>query len=265
MKGPDLPLKPTAPGKKVDQTCKQCGKPLKEGQVDFCSDECIIQADLKRSQAEKHETCVEMDKLDESAIEKELLGEPVEEYIYKIPFKNKQGGTTTVLGIGIVGINAIAQAYGGIQRRIAWIRAVYDGGRKFWECEAMAVDVITGNAIAERYRQPAIMRRGNDQDDPRGDFSFVVCQRKAMRNAVSQLIPQGVKVKLIESVKSGKALSRGAIDDLIGGLGGEKRRQVMLDMMLKAGKPIMLAGSAPVQEGSQPLDALPPPETEKAE
>ena len=275
-------LIPKTGAKPNEVCCLQCGAPLPEGKSYFCSDKCADAAAFERDQKklgplpaqapvqpepvqppdegpDMREVCSAMDAEDDSAIRREMLAEPVEEYVYQIPFKvkDRQSGqvrTQVVLGIGIVGVNAIAQGYGGLQRRIDWIRKVYENGRAKWECSATAVDVLTGSAVNERYRQPADTRGSNtgaDQNDPRGDFSFVTCQRKALRNVTSQLIPQGLKAKIILSFKTKKRLSKGDLTELIDGMGGTERRKALIQMTQESGRPILMQGS------SDPAPALP--------
>jgi len=61
----------------------------------------------------------------------------------------------------------------------------------YYECKARSLDRITGSATEVIYRQAKVIKRrdGSHWENP---HAFMICQSKAKRNAIAELLPQAL-------------------------------------------------------------------------
>ena len=158
----------------------------------------------------------EMDKRDEEQIRASLTGRAAKvELLYLIPFGSKEDGRIDygkryhdscsycrnktkkhvhTIGISVQGVDEIARIYGGIHRKILGAKKLHTEGKYKWLAEAAAMDIHNGNGASATAEQVCTMRRG--RDDSRADLDRVIAERKAERNAVRKLLPQGLMLML---------------------------------------------------------------------
>lgn len=147
----------------------------------------------------------QMDRWDEAAMVAAITGSPIETMIYLYPVGSKKGvkdcGVDScdfngvkphqhVTGIGVNGVNELARMMGGIQVSVKDVRVTNINGQPHWRAIAVAKDHFTLNwREAEATAPCGSMRRGGD-DDIRGDYSRIIAQNKAERNATRKILPQ---------------------------------------------------------------------------
>ena len=171
---------------------------------------------------DREQTCAyrEMELMDERAIVAANTGQTFAHMIYDIPFKSKYGSQTChkgkdciragtphthVVGIGVMGVDEIVRLMGGIKIQVSEARVITRNGRQYYQATAIAQDYFT-MTVREGTAEAKIggMRRGGDDDDPRGDFEPIIAQRKAERNAAKKIVPQGILNGIAALAKEGK-------------------------------------------------------------
>lgn len=196
----------------------------------------VIDAIIERSNGIDTDILAVMDKRDTTMIEEEILhGAGSSKYVYSF-----RVGTTAVSGISVVGARELATHYGGMQHEI--IATVSKVGRllvitqypqdgvpmdirfqrvaeleeepDFYECLVRIKDIKTGNSTQTRKKELRMEERsdatlkanpGLDKFYARPHYD-TIAESKAYRNAVLNLIPQGVQIawkqKMLELEKS---------------------------------------------------------------
>ncbi|HRZ15323.1 MAG TPA: hypothetical protein P5110_07440 [Candidatus Omnitrophota bacterium] len=137
------------------------------------------------------EAALAMEARDEGQITASLKGEYVEDYVYSMEVNDGRGGKRKVTSLSWMGIQEAARAYGHIRTEIYDRRESGAGEMDPWiEFTIRAIDDQTG---AERFgiKRQHKMKQGKNGAYP-DPFYIEACLAKAQRNAIRQLIPQGM-------------------------------------------------------------------------
>ena len=196
----------------------------------------VIDAIVERASGIDTDILAVMDKRDTAMIEDEILhGAGSSKYVYSFRVGNK-----AVSGISVVGARELATHYGGMQHEI--IATVSKVGRllvitqypqdgvpmdirfqrvaeleeepDFYECLVRIKDIKTGNSTQTRKKELRMEERSEHmlKENPGLDRFYArphydtIAESKAYRNAILNLIPQGVQIawkqKMLELEKS---------------------------------------------------------------
>ena len=125
---------------------------------------------------------LDMDRRDDAMIIAEAIGQFSDEYIYQYEIDGKP-----VRGLSFSGVKEARRLY----KMIAVSIVSIDEKPMYYECKARSLDRITGSATEVIYRQAKGIKRrdGSHWENP---HAFMICQSKAKRNAIAELLPQAL-------------------------------------------------------------------------
>jgi hypothetical protein len=145
------------------------------------------------------ELFLDFDRRDDDQIMAELRGEAVEQYVYSF----NQGGST-VTGLSLAGVMAVAQSMGGITCG----QPVFAVDDDEITCDISATDHKNGLTVWGTATESRVMKRrdGNAQPDK---FARGKALSKAQRNAIRKLIPEQIAVEMLRQFINGGKPTRG--------------------------------------------------------
>jgi hypothetical protein len=183
---------------------------------------------------------VEIERLENEAIARGISGAELGDFLYSLPFKSDFGVVECRVpdckyqkkgykhihqtGVSAAGIDEIARIYEGIQAFAIDHQKIRKDGKYYIRSTAMARDVYTGNLRTAIAEQPCTSKRG--AGDPRASFDEVIADRKAVRNAIRQILPQALMAKILQWAKEGKrSFTEDDAQRLIDSIGASRRNR----------------------------------------
>jgi len=145
------------------------------------------------------------DQWDEKQIVAQHAGLEVGTYLYEYPM-----GGSTVRGVSIAGMLALAQMWGGLEVDTVATDQVILNGRKFCRCKASGHDKFTVITMHATYSQPyerwsnktnsyvPAIGKGNDHMIP------IICESKAQRNVLRKVISPVAVARLLKIAEEGR-------------------------------------------------------------
>jgi len=187
-------------------------------ELDLAGKKELMERGIQETFSDNAQVFMLMEKRDEAMIQEEILGRYTHEYVYDIPFKNKNGKETCgikgckydgkiphthVQGLSYSGVKEAARLMGAIDTRLTEPEMVEIKGRSFWKVGCKAVDLKTGRSTM-KWKLQSVMKDMGEGKEMENEFAYEISQSKAERNAISALLPQNVIRAWIKDYIAGK-------------------------------------------------------------